>query len=64
LIESEPQLTPATDEDEYARFFWPIDPMTGFGAPWGGQYLDFLVVADRLDIHTAEARQFADRHAV
>jgi len=37
--------------------------MTALGARRGGQHLDFLVVADRLDIHAGEARKLADRYA-
>jgi hypothetical protein len=62
--ESEPQLPPATDEDKYPRFFWPINPTPAFGARRGWPHLDFLIVADRLDMYAAEARQFADWHTV
>ena len=33
LIEREPQLPPATDEVEYPRFFWPINPPIARPAP-------------------------------
>jgi hypothetical protein len=64
LIESEPQLSPATDEDEYPRFFWPINPTRAFGARRGWQHTDLFIVADRLDMYAAEARQLADWHTV
>jgi hypothetical protein len=64
LIESEPQLSPATDEDEYPRFFWPINPTPAFGARRGWQHTDLFIVADRLDMYAAEARQLADWHTV
>ena len=38
-----PQLPPATDEDEYPRFFWPINPTPAFGARRGWQHTDLYI---------------------
>src|SRR5262249_20141485 len=64
FVQRKAQLPSTPDESEDARFLRSIDAVPAGGASRRGEHLDFLVIADGLDVHAGPAREFADRHAI